>query len=85
MQVFGCAHVPCSMQGDRNSETMIPAEICGPFGTVFPGQLQSKEMRSKQINTLDRSLSFVKLDLQFKLAWTNKQKKGFIGSNSLEV
>lgn len=38
-----------------------------------------------QLYTLDSTLSFVRLDLQFKLAWTNKQKKGYIGSSNLEV
>lgn len=59
MCVFVCAHVLSSMPDDRNSETTIPDEICGPFNTTFPGQQQSREIRSKQICALDSTLSFV--------------------------
>lgn len=52
-------HVPNSMPEDRNSESTIPVEIHGPFDTVFSGQQQSKGIRSKQICTLDSTLSLL--------------------------
>lgn len=63
-----CSHVPNSVPDGRNSETTIPVEICGPFDIIFPCKQQLKEIRSKQTCILDSTLSFVRLDLQFKVA-----------------
>lgn len=56
---YAYVHVPSSMPEDRKSESTILVEIHGPFDTVFSGQRQSKGIRSKQICTLDSTLSLL--------------------------
>lgn len=56
---YAYVHVPNSMPEDRNSESTIPVEIHGPFDTVFSSQQQCNGIRSKQICTLDSTLSLL--------------------------